>query len=265
MNIHEMAELLHKHGIVTLDHAGRKLTLDMRHRHERLYAIKRLTGIEYPQADIDTELTKRFVKLGDRVLDAGANIGYTALEFIDAGAAHVTALEPVSALFSRLEQLRSDQLEPRKLALAGDVGKASIFVSEGHNQGSSLSQAITEYFPSIFGSTIENVDVTTIDTLSEADNVFDVWKLDIEGAEVAALRGAVNTFTKHPPRIILAEVFDPFFAEFVSELPDTYAYRRRAYLGEENGELILQPLDRAIERPVHHHSPMYVFGLQDDS
>lgn len=265
MNVHEMAELLKKRGVVTLQHAGSRLTLDLSNRHERLYAVKLLTDIRYPQADVDTKLTDHFIRKGDRVLDAGANIGFTALEFLAAGAAHVTALEPIASLFSRLEELRSDILTPLPYALTAKVGHASMYVSETHNQGSSLMRAITDYFPSIFGSRTEHVRLTTIDTLAEGGARFDVWKLDIEGAEVDAIKGAANTLLYYPPRAIIIEVFDPFLEDLLSRIPEEFSFRRRAYLSEEDYSLILQPIGVAVNRPVYHHSPMYVFARPDSS
>ncbi len=224
MNVHEIADLFRKRGSVTIEHAGARLTLEMHNRHERLYAVKLLTEIPYPQADIDTKLAHHFVRKGDRVLDAGANIGFTALEFIEAGACHVTALEPISTLFSRLKELRSEALTALPYALTSTIGSARMYVSEAHNQGSSLLQAVTDYFPGVFGLTTEEVSLTTIDALMKQGAIFDVWKLDIEGAEVDALIGAEITLEECPPRTIIAEVYDPFLESILSIMPEAFSF-----------------------------------------
>ncbi|MEH3106496.1 MAG: FkbM family methyltransferase [Sphingomonas fennica] len=263
MTIHEIADLLRNDGRVTLNHAGHSLTLDLAYRHEKLYAAKLLTGLAYPQADIDTMLINRFVRPGDRVLDAGANIGFTALEFIAAGADHVTAMEPVFELAQRLDTLQSDRLLPLKQAIGAVEGSAEIFVSEAHNQGSSLNEAIKDLFPTLFGIRTETVDITTVDALAQAGAIFDIWKLDIEGAEADALKGACATLIDSPPRAIIAELYEPFLPDFLQALPDTFSFRRRAYLSEAGYELLLVPIDRAPVVPIHLHSPMYVFALED--
>lgn len=105
-------------GRVRFTVAGRTLDMDLQHPHERAYAAKLLLGARHPQSDVDAFLLQRFVKPGDAVLDAGANIGFTALEMLEAGAKTVVALEPLPAIFDRLRSIEGDGVHVIRRAIS---------------------------------------------------------------------------------------------------------------------------------------------------
>lgn len=244
--------------------AGHTLNLDLRHKHERAYAAKCLLRVHYPQSDIDTLLFNRFVRPGDRVLDAGANIGFTALECLDAGAAHVVALEPVPTLFARLRQLESEQVTALQVALGKNSESAEMVLSTAHNQGSTLKQEMLDLHPSVFGDHLDRVrvEVTTLDALTATFGAFDIWKLDIEGAEVDALEGALTTLAKYPPRVIIAELYGDLFGAFAARLAATHPHAYRAYITRGSYELCLEPPNAPNGEIFCQTSPTYVFRSQ---
>src|SRR5690606_38241335 len=110
-----------------------------------------------PQSDIDIFLFRRFVRDSDVVLDAGANIGVTALECLDAGASKVVAVEALPALYDRLSCLSSPRIVPVKKAISKALGEAEFFISTAHNKGSSLKPEMIEIFPTVFGDELQKV------------------------------------------------------------------------------------------------------------
>lgn len=252
---------------LTIHLAGHSLELDLSFKHERAYAAKLILNLRHPQSDLDELLFKRFVKPGDTVLDAGANIGFTTSQLLSAGAARVIALEPVPELFERLCRLNTDTVVAQNKALSSYSGRASLILAKSHNQGSSLNPQMLTLFPSVFdgpGETID-VDLTTIDDLALKHGPFDVWKLDIEGAEGAALRGATQTLKNAPPRAIIVELFPPFLKEFVSAAAATHSFAYRAAIRRETYELVLFPWQTAIGDAFYAASPMYVFTTEEQA
>lgn len=116
-------------------------------------------------------------------------------------------------------------------------------------------------FPSVYGAkhqTIE-VELTTIDELVAQFGAFDVWKLDVEGAEADALRGATRTLLVHPPRAIIAELYASFFDEFRDLAVRTHPFAYRAFIGRDSNTLILKDAGAEPDESVCHTSPMFVF------
>lgn len=252
---------------LTVHLEGHSLELDLSFKHERAYAAKLMLNLRHPQTDLDEFLFKRFVRPGDTVLDAGANIGFTTSQMLSAGASRVIALEPVAELFERLRQLNGDAVVALNKALSSNSGTASLILSSSHNQGSTLNQQMVTLFPSVFDGTSQtiNVDLTTIDEIALDHGPFDVWKLDIEGAEVAAMRGAMHTLETYPPRAIIVELFPPFVEEFVSVATARHSFAYRATIRRDTYELVLVPWQTEICAEFYAASPMYVFTSEEQT
>jgi len=258
----DLEGLIRTSGTATFLLAGCPITFDLANRHERAYAARLLLDVRHPQADIDQFLFRRLIRDSDTVLDAGANIGVTALECLEAGARRVIAVEALPALYERLSKLSSPRLVPVKEAISASVGQSEFFVSTSHNQGSSLNPEMIEIFPAVFGDELQKVrvDLTTIDRLSAQFGAFDVWKLDIEGAETDAVKGASRTLSENPPRVIIAELYDRFYGEFHDSIKATHPHAYRAFIPLDRYELELRPVVLGFPEGVQHTSPMYVFS-----
>ncbi|WP_186058728.1 FkbM family methyltransferase [Burkholderia gladioli] len=258
----EIEGSIRQDGKVSFFIGSTAITFDLSHRHERYYAATQLMNIRYPQGDIDHALFRRFVKEGDQVLDAGANIGVTALELLESGARRIIAAEPIPELFARLASLATDRITAVNLAISHDAAEATMTVSLAHNQGSSLKDEVLALFPYIFGDTHRQISVqtTTIDALRIEHGPCDIWKLDIEGAEVDALVGGVETLRQCPPRTVIAELFGDLRHEFKRRLEATHPYGYRAFLRKSDYELVLTGVDEKPGEMHHHTSPMFVFS-----
>ncbi|WP_236669283.1 hypothetical protein [Burkholderia gladioli] len=116
----EVEPLIREHGKASFEIGSIPITLELSHRHERYYAASLLLDIRYPQGDVDRALFRHFVKAGDQVLDAGANIGVTALELLEAGAPRDRGrADPRTVRAARQPADRS-----RGADRAGDLGRA---------------------------------------------------------------------------------------------------------------------------------------------
>jgi FkbM family methyltransferase len=252
---------------LTVHLAGHSLELDLSLKHERAYAAKLMLNLRHPQSDLDEFLFKRFVKPGDTVLDAGANIGFTTSQMLSAGASRVIALEPVPELFERLRQLSGGTVVAINKALSSNSGKASLILSQSHNQGSTLNPNTVTLFPSVFAGTSQTIDVelTTIDDIALEHGPLDVWKLDIEGAELAALRGATQTLKNAPPRAIIVELFPPFLEAFLSLATARHSFVYRASIRRDPYELVLVPWETEIGAEFYTASSMYVFTSEEQT
>jgi FkbM family methyltransferase len=248
------------HGPLTLEINGRAVTFDLSKPHEGRYALQALTGLAYPQSDIDTALFSMFVREGDVCLDMGANIGMAALDMLGCGAQQVIAFEPVEALRKRLYSLDEPRLQIYAAAVSDKVGLADITLSQTHNQGHSLDKATVDRFPDVFGDDLRTERVVTIslDRFFKGKPSGDVWKIDVEGAEHAAFRGARQLLKKSPPRVILCECYEGVEELFALLGPGWSGLRAHMTLETNRLEFtaLTVPLDETAFSSI---SPTYVF------
>jgi FkbM family methyltransferase len=139
--------------------------------------------------------------LGDIVIDAGAYFGDTALWFSKYVGKNgkVFAFEPLEYNFKILknniiENSLNDVITPVKKGIGEDEQRLNI---SGFGSG-----ATTTSYESSKG---EFVDITTIDKFVKANKIgrVDFIKMDIEGAELSALKGAQETLKKFKPKLAI--------------------------------------------------------------
>ena len=139
------------------------------------------------------------VEQGEVMIDGGALWGETALWAAMHGAAHVYSFEPGESQFSILrENIQNNQLEstitPIQSALGNEEGTCSFHDNVALNPGSSRIDAL--------GQT--KVKTTSLDQwCTEHGIVPTLIKLDIEGAEGAALQGATDIIKKYRPKLAI--------------------------------------------------------------
>ena len=142
-----------------------------------------------------SEVMARLVRQGDTVVDAGANVGYmTLLAAIAAGpSGRVTAWEPHPELFGVLQNnvwslsgsVQCASVTMRNAALGETSGAVELNVPPGMATNDGLS-----YVGDRSGSdTTILVDLESIDE-TFGDQSISILKLDVEGSELAVLRGA---------------------------------------------------------------------------
>ena len=128
------------------------------------------------------------------VFDVGAQGGDYSREVISvAGEAPVFAFEPSSRDFAKLKEILGDKIKLQQVALSDTVGRVTLYAN-GANGLSSLYQVGTE----TNGGQKEEVVTDTIDNFCQKQNIskIDLLKLDVEGHELACLKGAHRMLPK---------------------------------------------------------------------
>src|SRR5918994_2526127 len=147
-----------------------------------------------------------WLRPGDNVIDAGANIGCHACPMAIRVAPHgpVLGIEPVGRLAERLDancRLNGiDNVVVLRVAVSSGAGRRPIVVphAEDNNQGN----ASFHRAPSSSSDIVE-VETTTIDALVAEVGLSDLRliKMDLEGEDCAALLGARETLRRWRPML----------------------------------------------------------------
>jgi FkbM family methyltransferase len=147
---------------------------------------------------------KKHIGPGSIVLDVGANIGLYTLEAAKAVGAtgRVIAIEASPGHISTIGKsvgLNGFQNVDIISSAVGDVeGMTTLTLPEGANHGMFT-------LGSVAGSVTMRVNVKRIDDILDEQNVLsvDFIKMDIEGSELVALKGATQTLKGFRPTILI--------------------------------------------------------------
>jgi FkbM family methyltransferase len=147
----------------------------------------------------------RGVRRGDVVLDCGANVGAFTQHALEAGARRVVAIEPAPENLECLRRTFASEIQAGRVILypKGVWDHDDTLVVRRISGQSGGDSVAIKYPGSEQGPT---VPLTTIDKLVEElklDRV-DYIKMDIEGAEKNALRGAKSTVARFKPRMAIS-------------------------------------------------------------
>lgn len=185
-------------GIVRVSHPTRDYWLPNRENVEELRFAYTLAENDF-LAERDPGKT---VKPGDIVIDCGAHVGVFTAKAFSLGAAKVIAVEPQPRHLECLRRNFPSELKDGRLVL---VPKA-VWSSEGtmNMNSNAFNPAASSLVKPGDGEKIE-VPLTTIDLLVDELGLsrVDFIKLDIEGAEPEALKGAKDTIQRHHPRFLI--------------------------------------------------------------
>jgi FkbM family methyltransferase len=170
------------------------------------------------------------VRPGDVVLDCGANVGVYARHALEAGARLVVAIEPAPATLECLRRnLASEIASGRVVVYPKGVwdkdDQLTLYVDPANTAAASFLHADPKF------QQVQQVPLTTIDKLVGELGLerVDFIKMDIEGAEPNALRGARQTLTRFHPRLAITSYHAPehpaLIPAVVSEIAPTYQMR----------------------------------------
>jgi len=157
---------------------------------------------------IETEFVKREIKKGDTVLDIGANIGYYTLIFAKLVGENgkVFAFEPDPENFELLKKNvkinNYKNVVLIKKAVSNKSGKIKLYLSEDNKGGHRIYNSYDGR------KSIEIESLKLDDYFKEFKGRINFIKIDIEGAEYAALEG-MNSILRKNKKIKLMTEFLP--------------------------------------------------------
>ncbi len=162
-----------------------------------------------------------------RCFDVGANIGLHSLGLSTlAPKGRVFAFEPapgsVDFLKTNLRRNRGDNVKVFATAIADHEGTVSFHDVPFFTAGSFTADEEGWLQSDAVGSNLVRVPCTTLDAFVEDHAVdrVDVIKIDVEGAELAVLEGAIRTLAAHKPLVVME--FNSFaFTLHAGVLPQT--------------------------------------------
>jgi FkbM family methyltransferase len=161
----------------------------------------------------DCRILKGLVKPGQVILDAGANVGYFSLLCAKwlRGRGTVHSFEPFPETGQRFE--RNLELNPairqlvhiHRVALSDSTGTMGMTVPDEGNKGCNF----------LSSSGTVRVDATTLDSFCKEERLtrVDLVKVDVEGSELALVRGAEQSIRRFRP-ILMIEVNPSALARF---------------------------------------------------
>jgi FkbM family methyltransferase len=129
------------------------------------------------------------------VIDAGANVGSWAVAFRQhmAGNGRLYAFEPQPQAAARIRELNIGDCEVVEVALAEHSGRTAFYTSDQTDTMASLYERRDTYVKDRKYRRTE-VDVISLDDFVELHKIdsIDFMKMDLEGGELAALKGAAR-------------------------------------------------------------------------
>ena len=189
------------------------------------------------------EILSKIIKPGDVFIDIGANIGYFSLLVANnVSTAKVISFEPVREIFERLKENVAINDFKNITVFNAAVGEMKeekeLFVSGPDNLGMSSFQQ-----PGNFSGKKEIVQVLVLDEWFQRAGLakIDVIKLDVEGSELAALKGMKEILQSFKP-IVIVEINPETLSMFDLAAHDIYDYldnfNFKGFIISETGKLI---------------------------
>jgi FkbM family methyltransferase len=177
------------------------MTTEMKHFEISRFWVRTLRA-RFRDHKAELVAIRRHVKPGDIVCDVGANKG-SFLYWLSrwSGDGKVIAFEPQPDLASGLSHicatlcLRNVRVE-QKAVYSSSGTPRDLFIPDGHAPGASLSRVAGKF------ATITVPTISLDDYFSEDDRV-SAFKIDVEGAEIHALKGAERILRQNRPLVVV--------------------------------------------------------------
>lgn len=181
------------------------------------YEIRRIPPQEpwvYDPWEVQARLMERVAQ--PVVFDVGANVGQTLENYLRVlPNARVHSFEPFPDSYRKLEAkaARHASAKAHQVAVADRVGESVFHTNpEFHTRNSLLARPAAEgrrYHRSFAELTTDiTVQVETLDNFCASENIdhIDILKLDVQGAETLALRGAERLLGQHAVDVVYTEI-----------------------------------------------------------
>jgi len=151
------------------------------------------------------DIAMRFVDNLGVAVDVGANIGEWTAKMAGLLFDKIFAFEPGEDVFEELVKLEKiyDNVWCFRKAVGNEMLDSIELVSLQKKINNSYGRYIRQSKHKSGEVFINNAPMVTIDSLNL--NALDLLKIDVEGAEVLVLQGAMNTVLKYKPVIIVED------------------------------------------------------------
>jgi FkbM family methyltransferase len=192
------------------------------------------------------------IRMGDVVLDIGANSGFFTLHFarLVGPEGHVFAFEPDPGNFHLLQQNVQENgygnvtLIPK--AVSNSNGRSRLFLCDSNVGDHRIYRSAGEDRASV---EIETIRID--DFLAGSERPVDFIKMDIQGAEMLALEGMENTLRTSPSQKMLIEFWPWGLVKCGTDPKDLLAFLRScgfriSELDEERGKVVPLEDDREL-------------------
>ena len=150
-------------------------------------------------SEVEIRLAHKLSKPGTLSLDVGANAGAYSYFMWRAGAT-VHAFEPIPELGDKLASRYGNKINLHRLGISDHTGAAEIKAPLINGQPAYGLASVEQEWPSE-QSIQHSIQLKTIDSFDFSN--LGVLKIDIEGHENAALRGASNTLQTSRPFVVI--------------------------------------------------------------
>lgn len=192
---------------------GGGVTLLLQKDCERMTPLEILNFRHYER--LDSAMIFELVRDGDIVLDIGGNIGYYSIALAKARNATIHAFEPIESTYKQLVANVyyngvQDRVRINNFGLFDKSGELTFYV---------YKQDFGNASAAIMHEEKENekivCKVEQLDEYVKAQGVerIDFIKLDVEGAEIFALKGGLKSIEKHKP-ILFVEMLRKWAAKY---------------------------------------------------
>jgi FkbM family methyltransferase len=216
---------------------------DVEARLARIRAlIVRKGGIDYERV-LERQYT-RLLNRGDTVVDVGAHAGRHLVRFLDCvgAAGRVHAFEPLPAMHAKLARaFRRPNVFLHEVALTDTAGKVEFVVAEGAPEESGLRERVYNNPGSVTPRRIE-VTAQTLDHFADSLRGLRFVKIDVEGAEMNVLRGAVGVLERYRP-VVSVEYGRPAYGAYGHDAFTLFDFAERH--GFAMYDIFAHRLDRA--------------------
>ncbi|MCV3214938.1 FkbM family methyltransferase [Plectonema radiosum NIES-515] len=163
----------------------------------------------YQESDRTDKAMERIIGDSFNCIDIGCHLGSTLSTILNlAPLGHHIAIEPLPYKADWLKQ-KFPEVEVKELALTDTPGEVTFYFNTTQSAYSGLHRREMK------NSTLQELTVKSemLDTILPADHRVDFIKLDVEGGELAVLRGAESTLQRYRP-VLLFECTQPGLSSF---------------------------------------------------
>ena len=213
--------------------------------HERSESISNILRYHLTWQRQLTQFIAQTLRQGEVFVDVGANLGYFTLLAANAvgRSGHVYSFEPEPRNFALLQSNAAlndfTHVTARQFAIGAQSGEARLHLSDANLGAHSLVELEG------LGQGLRVPILTLSEALGQEKRAVDMIKIDIQGLELAVLRGAeplIDT-QRRKPRIVMEfnpgpfEQADPglvWFQDFLRR----FGYRTHAFIANERATVI---------------------------